>query len=155
MSTKSLIVLCQTSYKTVYYKTSNHIPLTLRNLSTSYKRTEKAQENRSQKSKNQEILQYKEQFKILELTEDSDKDAVRRRYINLVKRYHPDTAKQEEQDLERFHQIDQAYKDLQKLFIQLDQEERDCEGEYGLYYQVRFSFIIFLIMIKIMIQAVP
>ena len=136
MSTKSLIVLCQTSYKTVYYKTSNCIPLTFRNLSTTYKCTAEAQENRSQKNKHQEILKYKEQFKILELTEDSDKDAVRRQYINLVKRYHPDTAKQEEQDLERFHQIDQAYKDLQKLFIQLDQEERDCEGEYGLYYQV-------------------
>ena len=67
-----------------------------------------------------------------------------------MKRYHPDTAKQEEQDLERFHQIDQAYKDLQKLFIQLDQEERDCEGEYGLYYQVRFGFIISFIIMKVL-----
>ena len=150
MSTKSLIFLCQTSYKTVYYKTSKRIPLTFRNLSTTYKCNEKAQEKRSQIRKHQEILKYKEQFNILELTEDSDKDAVRRQYINLVKRYHPDTAKQEEQSLERFHQIDQAYKDLQKLFIQLDQEERDCEGEYGLYYQVRFSVIIFFIMIKVL-----
>ena len=136
MSTKSVIVLCQTSYRTVCYKTSKCIPLTFRNLSTTYKCTEKAQENRSQNYKYQEIHKYKEQFNILELSEDSDKDAVRRQYINLVKRYHPDTAKQEEQSLERFHQIDQAYKDLQKLFIQLDQDERDCEGEYGLYYQV-------------------
>ena len=150
MSTKSLIVLCQTSYKTVYYKTSKRIPLTFRNVSTTYKCTEKAQENRSLNIKHQEILKYKEQFKILELTEDSDKDAVRRQYINLVKKYHPDTAKQEEQSLERFHQIDQAYKDLQKLFIQLDQEERDCEGEYGLYYQVRFGFIIFFIIMKVL-----
>lgn len=150
MSTKSLIVLCQTSYKTVYYKTSNRIPVTFRNLSTTYKCSEKAQENRSLNGKHQEILKYKEQFKILELAEDSDKDAVRRQYINLVKRYHPDTAKQEEQDLERFHQIDQAYKDLQKLFIQLDQEERDCEGEYGLYYQVRFGFIISFIIMKVL-----
>jgi len=51
-----------------------------------------------------------------------------------VKKYHPDTATNDS-DLDKFHLIDQAYKELQMLFASQAKAEQDCEGEYGLYYK--------------------
>merc|ERR1719322_2218806 len=78
---------------------------------------------------------YASQFKTLELSQESDRETVRRQYINLVKKYHPDTARNGEDNIEKFHLIDEAYKELQKFFAEKDSEDRECEGEYGLYYQ--------------------
>jgi DNA-directed RNA polymerase subunit M/transcription elongation factor TFIIS len=51
-----------------------------------------------------------------------------------VKKYHPDTATNDS-DLDKFHLLDQAYKELQMLFASQAKAEQDCEGEYGLYYK--------------------
>ena len=71
------------------------------------------------------------------MSQDSDRETVRRQYINLVKKYHPDTARNGEDNIEKFHLIDKAYKELQKFFAEKDRDDRECEVEYGLYYQVR------------------
>ena len=83
-----------------------------------------------------EAKKYSAQFETLELAEDSNREEVRQQYISLVKKYHPDTAKYGEQDFEKFYSIDQAYKTLLKYFSKLDKEDKECEGEYGLYYKV-------------------
>ena len=100
-------------------------------------------ENQSHKTNRSEWMEtkkYSEQFETLELAEDSNRETVRRQYISLVKKYHPDTAKYGEQDLEKFHSIDQAYKTLLRYFAKLDKDDKECEGEYGLYYKVLLYF---------------
>ena len=61
---------------------------------------------------------YTEHFRTLELPEDSSKGNVRRKYIELVKKFHPDTYKD---NGEKFNQIDFSYRVLMKKF-QEDQE---------------------------------
>ena len=87
-----------------------------------------------------EKKKYAAHFKILELPEDSGREAVRHQYINLVKKYHPDAINVADENLEKFHSIDKAYKELQKFFALQAKQEEDCEGEYGIYYKVLIKF---------------
>jgi len=74
---------------------------------------------------------YTEHFRTLELPENSSKGNVRRKYIELVKKYHPDTYKD---NSEKFNQIDFAYRVLMKKFQEDQLREEAMVGEYGLYY---------------------
>eukprot|EP00092_Neocalanus_flemingeri_P009049 GFUD01009740.1.p1 GENE.GFUD01009740.1~~GFUD01009740.1.p1 ORF type:complete len:379 (+),score=121.46 GFUD01009740.1:37-1173(+) len=74
---------------------------------------------------------YTEHFRTLELPEDTTKGNVRRKYIELVKIYHPDTYKD---NSEKFNQIDFAYRELMKKFQEDKEREEAMVGEYGLYY---------------------
>ena len=67
------------------------------------------QYQRSKKTRNK----YSEHFRTLELKEDASKSAVRNKYIELVKKHHPDTS---QDGGEKFNQIDGAYKMLMKKF---------------------------------------
>ncbi|XP_055376625.1 dnaJ homolog subfamily C member 28 [Condylostylus longicornis] len=58
---------------------------------------------------------YKKCFSILGVNEDSDQNTVRKAYIDLVKRVHPDSGKPEA-SADRFHEIDEAFKILQEKF---------------------------------------
>ena len=70
----------------------------------------------------------------MELEPDSSKDLVRRQYIKLAKKHHPDTAKNTE-DMDVFQKIDQAYKALMEKFAEDKRKDENCAGEYGLYYE--------------------
>jgi len=74
---------------------------------------------------------YTEHFRTLELPEDSSKGNVRRKYIELVKKFHPDTYKD---NGEKFNQIDFSYRVLMKKFQEDQEREDSLVGEYGLYY---------------------
>jgi DnaJ-class molecular chaperone len=57
-------------------------------------------------------------FRTLELDPDSSQDLVRRQYIRLVKKYHPDSAKSESErdhNLTDFHKVDEVSKYLTRL----------------------------------------
>lgn len=98
-----------------------------------------SQDHINPKSKERNKKYYAKHFKTLELSDDSNRETVRQQYIGLVKKYHPDTARNAaDSSYDKFYQIDEAYKELQKLFAVQAQEEKDCEGEYGLYYKVGF-----------------
>ena len=56
---------------------------------------------------------YSEHFRTLELKEDASRSTVRQKYIELVKKHHPDTSND---GGEKFSQIDSAYKMLMKKF---------------------------------------
>ena len=142
MATRSVYLLHQANVQLLYYTSSRKILYHSKKYLSSHNFGERNESQR--KKKLIDTNKYSSQFKTLELNEDSDRETVRRQYINLVKKYHPDTAKNGEQNLEKFHSIDQAYKDLQKFFAQKEREDQECEGEYGLYYEVIFLFIFFL-----------
>jgi len=91
-----------------------------------YFQTDKKVQDQKRKSK------YAPHFRTLDLPEDSDKEAVRRRYIELAKKFHPD-ANTENSD--QFSKIDEAYKALQVKFKEDKIREEQSVGEYGLYYQ--------------------
>jgi len=74
---------------------------------------------------------YTEHFRTLELPEDSSKGNVRRKYIELVKKFHPDTFKDKG---EKFNEIDNSYRVLMKKFQEDEEREASVVGEYGLYY---------------------
>ena len=61
---------------------------------------------------------YTEYFRTLDLPENTSKGNVRRKYIELVKKYHPDTYKD---NGKKFNEVDNAYRILMKKF-QEDQE---------------------------------
>ena len=142
MATRSVYLLHQANVQLLYYTSSRKILYHSKKYLSSHNFGERNESQR--KKKLIDTNKYSSQFKTLELNQDSDRETVRRQYINLVKKYHPDTAKNGEQNLEKFHSIDQAYKDLQKFFAQKEREDQECEGEYGLYYEVIFLFIFFL-----------
>jgi len=75
---------------------------------------------------------YDKYFRILELPATADKESVRRKYIELVKIYHPDASSEPS---EKFSEIDTAYRSLQIKFKEDDAREEASIGEYGLYYQ--------------------
>ena len=56
---------------------------------------------------------YSEHFRTLGLAETASKSSVRQKYIELVKKHHPDTNSQE---TDMFSKIDFAYKELMKKF---------------------------------------
>ena len=142
MATRSVYLLHQANVQLLYYTSSRKILYHSKKYLSSHNFGGRNESQR--KKKLIDTNKYSSQFKTLELNQDSDRETVRRQYINLVKKYHPDTAKNGEQNLEKFHSIDQAYKDLQKFFAQKEREDQECEGEYGLYYEVIFLFIFFL-----------
>ncbi|XP_023344160.1 uncharacterized protein LOC111713519 isoform X2 [Eurytemora carolleeae] len=75
---------------------------------------------------------YSHFYRILELPDNSDKESVRRKYIELVKLYHPDITS----DLtDKFSEIDSAFKSLQRKFKEDEMREEQSSGEYGLYYK--------------------
>uniref|UniRef100_A0A1Y1KDU0 J domain-containing protein n=2 Tax=Photinus pyralis TaxID=7054 RepID=A0A1Y1KDU0_PHOPY len=56
-------------------------------------------------------LEYKKCYNILNVPENSDQETIRRAYLELVKRYHPDSAT-DEADVKKFQEIDRAFKIL-------------------------------------------
>jgi len=74
---------------------------------------------------------YAEHFKTLELPESASKSSVRQKYIEMVKKYHPDTSNDGGW---KFNQIDHAYKQLMQKFREDKIREEQSVGEYGLYY---------------------
>jgi len=88
---------------------------------------------------------YTEHFRTLELPEDSSKVSfpglypvifldgfpkghVRKKYIDLVKKFHPDTYKD---NGEKFNQIDLSYRTLIKKFQEDKDRDESLVGEYG------------------------
>ncbi|CAG9773776.1 unnamed protein product [Ceutorhynchus assimilis] len=67
-----------------------------------------ANSNYSKISKEKE---YKRCFKVLEIDESSDPEQIRMAYLQLVKRFHPDSGT-EEANVEKFHEIDKAFKTI-------------------------------------------
>ncbi|XP_021956401.1 dnaJ homolog subfamily C member 28 [Folsomia candida] len=61
----------------------------------------------------------------------NDESQVRDAYLKLVKLYHPDGGKGDE---EEFQKVDLAYKNLRKDFAEFRHNRHKIEGEYGLYY---------------------
>jgi len=55
--------------------------------------------------------EYKKCFKVLGIDESSDQEQIRMAYLELVKRYHPDSGT-EEANVDKFQEIDQAFKTL-------------------------------------------
>ncbi|KAK5641419.1 hypothetical protein RI129_009966 [Pyrocoelia pectoralis] len=55
--------------------------------------------------------EYKKCYEILNLPENSDQEAIRKAYLELVKRYHPDSST-DEADVKKFQEIDRAFKIL-------------------------------------------
>ena len=137
MATNTIVLLCRINYKVFCYVSSNKMLCFSRSISSNHTYSERSEFHKAKHNHGKEAKKYSAQFKTLELSEDSNRETVRRQYVDLVKKYHPDTAKDGEQNLEKFQMVDQAYKDLQKWFVQQEKEERDSEGEYGLYYKVR------------------
>ena len=124
----------------VYYVSSKKFMFFTRSFSSNHTYDNGNESHKTIRGERTEAKKYSAQFKTLELAEDSNRETVRQQYISLIKKYHPDTAKYDEQDLWKFHAIDQAYKTLLKYFSKLDKVDRECEGEYGLYYKVCLHF---------------
>ena len=139
MATQSIFMLCQPHCKVIYYISSKNALFYCRNFVSNQEYSENTNSKGPNRSPYTEVKKYAAHFKTLELSDDSDRQTVRRQYINLVKKYHPDTASNDkDKSFEHFHLIDQAYKELQNLFASQAKAEEDCEGEYGLYYKVIF-----------------
>jgi len=115
------LVCCPRKHFSVYLKVTGGI-----NVEYRYFQTDRKTQDEKRKSK------YAPHFRTMDLAEDSDKEAVRRRYIELAKQYHPDA---NTQNSDKFSEIDAAYKALQVKFKEDAQREEQSVGEYGLYYQ--------------------
>ncbi|GFG29982.1 hypothetical protein Cfor_11764 [Coptotermes formosanus] len=77
---------------------------------------------------------YSKYYRILGVSSDCDQEQVRQAFLNMVKRYHPDSGSSEA-DTDRFHLVEEAYRKLQNKFA-IDRWKADeGAGEYGLYYQ--------------------
>ena len=144
MATQSIVMLCKPNCKLICFVTSKNAIFYCRSFISHQTNGENRKSEKANSRHFKEVKKYAAQFRILELNEDSDRETVRQQYIKLVKRYHPDAVSSretpfDEKSLEKFHLIDEAYKDLQKLFASQAKSEEDCEGEYGLYYKVRLS----------------
>ncbi|KAJ3646191.1 hypothetical protein Zmor_023788 [Zophobas morio] len=57
------------------------------------------------------MMEYKRCYRILGIPEDSDQEEIRRAYLKLVKKYHPDSGTAEA-DADKFSEIDKAFKIL-------------------------------------------
>ena len=147
MATKSVYLLYQANINLLYYTSSRSILNHSIRFASSHNFGDKNESSRNHNFAG--AKKYASQFKTLELSQDSDRETVRRQYINLVKKYHPDTARNGEDNIEKFHLIDEAYKDLQKFFAEKNREDRECEGEYGLYYQVRKALESIIVMASV------
>ncbi|KAL0268423.1 UNVERIFIED_CONTAM: hypothetical protein PYX00_010376 [Menopon gallinae] len=76
---------------------------------------------------------YAKCYKILELPDGADQDLVRRAFINLCKKYHPDSGTASA-DAGKFQEIENAYRCLQNKFAEERWNVNEGIGEYGLYY---------------------
>ncbi|XP_045477652.1 dnaJ homolog subfamily C member 28 isoform X2 [Harmonia axyridis] len=56
-------------------------------------------------------ISYKRCYELLQVAEGSDQEQIRTAYLNLVKKFHPDSGS-EHANVEKFHEIDQAFKIL-------------------------------------------
>ncbi|XP_014254316.1 dnaJ homolog subfamily C member 28 [Cimex lectularius] len=77
---------------------------------------------------------FKHCYLVLGIPEGSDQEMVRQAFLDLVKRYHPDS-KSPEADPIKFQQIETAYRTLQDHYARKRFNKDECEGEYGLYYK--------------------
>lgn len=77
---------------------------------------------------------YSEYYRILGLENGCDQEKVRTSFLELVKRYHPDSGSPEA-DSEKFQQIERAYRELQSKFAADRWNSEKGAGEYGLYYE--------------------
>lgn len=82
----------------------------------------------------EEEKRYGKYYAVLELPPESSQDNVRRKYIELAKKYHPDTPKTASR--EKFLQVDEAYRELHTKFKKERLREENSAGEYGLYYDI-------------------
>ena len=57
---------------------------------------------------------------------------MRKKYIELAKKHHPDSSPSA--SLDNFQEIDMAYRELMKKFNEDKRKEADSVGEFGLYY---------------------
>ncbi|XP_059079057.1 dnaJ homolog subfamily C member 28-like [Tigriopus californicus] len=71
---------------------------------------------------------YDKYFKVLGIQTDSTQELVRQRYIQLVKQFHPDTGK--DACMEKFLEVDQAYKQLQIKFMEDQGEDKSYLSEW-------------------------
>lgn len=71
---------------------------------------------------------YQNCYRILGLAENSDQNTVRKAYIELVKKVHPDSG-HEEASAARFQQVDEAFKTLQEKFAKNRRGINDDEEE--------------------------
>lgn len=73
-------------------------------------------------------------YNTLEVAVNSDQETVRQAFINLVKRYHPDSKSPEANAL-KFQEVENAYRILQERFAHERFNVNEGLGEYGLYYE--------------------
>ncbi|EDV99021.1 dnaJ homolog subfamily C member 28 [Drosophila grimshawi] len=71
---------------------------------------------------------YQQCFRVLGVHESADQETVRRAYLDLVKRVHPD-ADTEEASNERFLQVDEAFRMLQEKFAKSRRNITDDEDD--------------------------
>ncbi|XP_055911556.1 dnaJ homolog subfamily C member 28 [Eupeodes corollae] len=71
---------------------------------------------------------YQNCYRILGVEENSDQNTVRKAYIEIVKKVHPDSG-HEEASAERFQQVDEAFKTLQEKFAKNRRGINDDEEE--------------------------
>jgi len=81
-----------------------------------------------------EVDDIKRSYIVLGLSVGSDQEAVRSAFIELVKKYHPDSGGPYA-NASKFHEIEAAYRTLQNKFCEDRFCVNDSEGEYGLYYE--------------------
>jgi len=89
-------------------------------------------------------------FRVLQLDikeEELTREILRRQYISMVKKYHPDTAvassgkdhsgngDDEDIRMQKFLEIDEAFKILQQKLIDDRRTSKETEGEFGLFYE--------------------
>ncbi|XP_070505069.1 dnaJ homolog subfamily C member 28 [Chironomus tepperi] len=71
---------------------------------------------------------YKRCYEVLKVSENADQNTVRRSYIELVKKYHPDSGNQDA-SIEKFQELDECFKFLMQKYakarrnIEMDPEE--------------------------------
>ncbi|KAJ4445406.1 hypothetical protein ANN_07211, partial [Periplaneta americana] len=80
------------------------------------------------------LFELQKYFKILEVPCNSDQEQVRQAFLNMVKRFHPDSGSPEANG-EKFTLIETAYRKLQNKFANDRWKVNEGVGEYGLYYQ--------------------
>lgn len=79
-------------------------------------------------------VDYMKCYSILGVKKDSDQETVRQAFLQLVKRFHPDSGTSEA-SAEKFLEIEEAYRHLQDKFHKDRWTINECLGEYGLYYE--------------------
>ncbi|KAF6213920.1 hypothetical protein GE061_011646 [Apolygus lucorum] len=73
-------------------------------------------------------------YRILGVANDSDQETVRQAFLELVKRFHPDS-KSQEADASKFNEIENAYRTLQSEFIKSRFDKNEGEEKYGPFFK--------------------